>query len=264
MAEQIAGVPGVVGVVLGGSRARGDHIAASDVDLGIYYRGALDTDALGRLAAELSGPQAAVTKVGEWGPWVDGGGWLNVDGTPVDWIYRDLDRVDLAWERTLSGELEFHRQLGHPLGVPDFAYPGELALATVLADATGELRLRKERFAAYPPALTAALVRRLDAADFLLAGAAKAIPRQDTAYIAGCVFEAVMITAHALHGDAGSWVVNEKGLIASAGRLPRAPERFAARAHGALGRLGVTQQSLAASVAEARALVDDIRAATGG
>ena len=34
---RLAGVPGVVAVVLGGSRARGTGNAASDYDIGLYY-----------------------------------------------------------------------------------------------------------------------------------------------------------------------------------------------------------------------------------
>jgi predicted nucleotidyltransferase len=76
-------VAGVVGVTLGGSRARGDADAASDVDLGVYYRDGLDLAAVRRLAADLD-PAATVSGRGGWGPWVDGGAWLVVDGTPGD------------------------------------------------------------------------------------------------------------------------------------------------------------------------------------
>ena len=34
---RLAEVPGIVGVVLGGSRARGTASAASDYDIGLYY-----------------------------------------------------------------------------------------------------------------------------------------------------------------------------------------------------------------------------------
>ena len=93
MARELTAVTGVVGAVLGGSRARGDHTADSDFDLGLYYRPPLDVAALRALAVEVAGPAATVTEPGGWGPWVDGGGWLTVDGAAVDWIYRDVDRV---------------------------------------------------------------------------------------------------------------------------------------------------------------------------
>jgi predicted nucleotidyltransferase len=89
MAERLAQVPGVVGVLLGGSRARGEHRPESDWDLGVYYRGGLDLAALRALA----GPGVEVAAPGEWGPWVNGGAWLRIDGVAVDWILRDLDRV---------------------------------------------------------------------------------------------------------------------------------------------------------------------------
>lgn len=51
MAHELAHVPGVRAVALGGSRARGTHRPDSDVDLGLYYdRRALDLRALQELA----------------------------------------------------------------------------------------------------------------------------------------------------------------------------------------------------------------------
>jgi predicted nucleotidyltransferase len=98
LAERLVGMPGELGVMLGGSRARGDHDADSDVDLGLYYRPPLDTTALRELARSVATARSdpaepELTEPGEWGPWVDGGGWPTIDGLPVDWIYRDIDRV---------------------------------------------------------------------------------------------------------------------------------------------------------------------------
>jgi hypothetical protein len=53
--------------------------------------------------------------------------------------------------------------------------------------------------------------------------ARKAVSRCDTTYIAGCLFRAVEICAHALHGHAGRWLISEKGAIDSAGQLAEAP-----------------------------------------
>jgi hypothetical protein len=229
LAARLAEVPGVTAVLLGGSRARGTHAPDSDTDLGVYYHRPLDVAGLGELARTVGGPAAQVTPVGEWGPWVDGGGWLTVDGAAVDWIYRDVDRVARAWADAEQGRYAFHAQAGHPLGVPDFAYAGEVALGVILADPAGELAALRARMRGYPPALSEALVAGLWEADFLVGVARKAVPRGDAAYLAGCLFRLAGVCAHALHGAAGRWLINEKGAIASAAALPGAPPRFRQR-----------------------------------
>lgn len=35
--KELNGLPGIVGIVLGGSRARGTNHSTSDIDIGIYY-----------------------------------------------------------------------------------------------------------------------------------------------------------------------------------------------------------------------------------
>jgi hypothetical protein len=235
LAACLVEIPGVVAVLLGGSRARGTHTAESDTDLGLYYRPPLDVGALGELARAVAGPQAQVTTPGEWGPWVDGGAWLTVDGAAVDWIYRDLDRVEAAWRDAEQGTYKFHVQAGHPLGVPDFAYAGEVALGVVLADPAGELAALRERTSAFPPALSDALVAGLWEADFLVGGARKGVSRGDATWVAGCLFRAVGVCAHALHGAAGRWLVHEKGAVAAAAGLPGAPERFKERVDAVFG-----------------------------
>ena len=66
---------------------------AFSFDLGLYYRPPLDVAALGRLAREVTGQAVVVTEPGGCGPWVDVGGWLDLDGVRVDWIHRNIDRV---------------------------------------------------------------------------------------------------------------------------------------------------------------------------
>jgi hypothetical protein len=231
LAGRLCGVPGVRGVLLGGSRARGTHTPDSDTDLGLYYRGALDVTALDALAKEVGGAHASVTAPGEWGPWVNGGGWLTIGGGAVDWLYRDLARVTAAVEEAERGVYAFHHQAGHPLGVPDFAYAGEMGLGVVLADPDGELAALHERAETVPAALREALVGGLWEADFLIGVARKAAPRGDASFVAGCLFRLVGVCAHALHGAAGRWLINEKGAAAAAGKLPGAPERFEQRAN---------------------------------
>jgi Nucleotidyltransferase domain len=263
IADRLVHVPGVAGVMLGGSRARDDFAPDSDYDLGLYYRPPLDTAALGRLAIGMVGPEARVTEPGAWGPWVDGGGWLTIHGSAVDWIYRNLDRVHASWRDAQLGRYTFHWQVGHPLGVPDFAYAGEVALGVVLADPTGELTGLQRSVWHYPDALRRALRNGLGEAEFLALGARKAVGRRDTAYVVGCLFRIVALCAHALHGNAGRWLINEKGAVDAAGRLPQAPADFARRASEMLGYAGRSAENLAAAVDAADQLVADVSRSCG-
>jgi Domain of unknown function (DUF4037) len=245
--------------MLGGSRARAEYAPDSDVDLGLYYRPPLDVAGLGELAREVAGQQAKVTERGAWGPWVDGGGWLTIADTAVDWLYRDLDRVHLSCQSALQGRVNFHFQVGHPMGVLETSYAGEVALGVVLADPSGELSALQRQLATYPTALGDALIARLWEAGFILDTLPKAAARGDTVYVAGCLFRVVELCAYALHGLAGRWLINEKGAVTSAGRLPQAPAEFIDRANDVLNHIGTTSDELVVAVTSAADLLADVR-----
>jgi predicted nucleotidyltransferase len=258
MASHLGEIPGVVGVVLGGSRASGAHRPDSDVDLGLYYRGRLDIAALRALAAHSADEVLDVADVGGWGPWVNGGAWLVVDGVRVDWIYRDLDRVRVAWADARAGRYELGIQAGHPLGFYSHMYAAEMALCRVLFDPTGELGQLRAETQQYPEPLGRALVTAIWETELLLGGMAKyAVSTADAWYAAGGLFRVIGVLAHALHGHHGRWVTHEKRLVAAASLLPAAPRDFAGRVQGILSRLGASGEELGAAIAGVRALVTD-------
>lgn len=98
-------------------------------------------------------------------------------------------------------------------------YVGEVALGVVLADPSGGITELQQAARRYPTRLRDALVAGLWEASFTIDIARKAVSRGDTAYVAGCLFRVIEVCAHALHGHAGHWLINEKGAVASAGRL---------------------------------------------
>ncbi|WP_066930636.1 nucleotidyltransferase domain-containing protein [Streptomyces sp. NBRC 110611] len=260
---RIAQVPGVVGVMLGGSRARGTHRPDSDWDLGVYYRGEPDLPALAALATEVVGAPVEVYGPGAWGAWVNGGAWLVLpDGSHVDWILRDLDRVRRVWQECRAGRFEIGVQAGHPLGFWSPAYPGEVALGRVLADTDGELARLKEAAQEYPEALrkevTGAAVWD---AGFSVAMAAKSYTASDVLHAALCLSRAVGDLVQALHAHHRVWCLNEKGALAAAGALPHTPPGFADRATALLAGLGRTESELENSLREAERLVAEVRAA---
>ncbi|MFJ5925078.1 DNA polymerase subunit beta [Kitasatospora sp. NPDC092948] len=262
IAARLAGIGGIVGVCLGGSRARGAHVDGSDYDLGLYYRaGELDTAALRALAAELCGHPVEVTEPGGWGPWVDGGAWLDVGGARVDWIYRDVDRVRQYAGEARAGRYLSGQQAGHPYGVPSYAYVGELALGPVLADRDGTLTRLQAEVRPFP----AELAQRLEAdarweAPFTLTVARKGARRGDAGHVQGCLFRAVGLLVHALHARAGQWLVNEKGAIASAGRLACAPPDFERRAQALFAPAGTDPAALGAVLDAAEELAAEVLA----
>ncbi|MGI5239033.1 nucleotidyltransferase domain-containing protein [Dactylosporangium sp. CA-139066] len=263
LAEQLAAVPGVSAVALGGSRARGTHRPDSDYDLGLYYRRPLDVDALRGLAAAVADEPAEVTAPGAWGPWVDGGAWLTVGGRRVDWIYRDLDRVERIWQECRQGRYEIGFQPGHPLGFYSHVYAGETARARVLSDPTGALRSLSEQTRVYPPALRDALVAGLWEADFAVRIAGYGASGTDPVYAAGCLFRAAGVLCHALHAHTGEWLLNEKAMVAATGRLACAPAGFAERLNALLGAVGTDREAIAAAVAAMGELTAEVRAAVG-
>ncbi|MFE7326853.1 nucleotidyltransferase family protein [Streptomyces sp. NPDC057565] len=257
MAAGLAAVPGVRAVALGGSRARSTHRPDSDWDLGVYYRGALDLVALTALASQAQGSRVEVAGPGGWGPWVNGGAWLRVDGTAVDWILRDLDRVESVWSDCREGRFEVGVQPGHPLGFWSPCYPGEVALSRVLADPYRELTELQQQTRDYPEPLRRALCDAAWEADFSVAAAGKSASSGDTLHVALCLSRAFGILTQALHAHHRTWCLNEKGALAAAALLPETPADFTERVGGALRGLDTAAVETAASV------VRDVRAVVG-
>ncbi|MGV4928442.1 nucleotidyltransferase domain-containing protein (plasmid) [Streptomyces sp. BHT-5-2] len=261
IAARIARVPGVIGVMLGGSRARGTNRPDSDWDLGVYYRDTLDLPALEALAADVTGGPVEIHPPGAWGPWVNGGAWLVLpDGSHVDWIFRDLDRVRRVWEDCRTGRFETGMQAGHPLGFWSPAYPGEVALGRILADESGELGRLKEETGTYPEPLRKALAgAAVWDAGFSVAMAAKSAATADVLHASLCLSRAVGALVQALHAHHRIWCLNEKGALAAVAALPHTPPGFTARATTLLGELGHTQAQLHHTLTQAEHLVTEVR-----
>jgi hypothetical protein len=218
LVAQLAAVPGVVAVTLGGSRATNTAVEGSDWDFGLYYRGGLDPADIVAL-----GWPGRVFAPGEWGRIVNGGAWLTVDGTKVDLIYRDLDEV-LRWTAAAGdGRFEIDREVGYVAGIATYVLAGELALGKVLAGSLPR--------PAFPPKLR----ETAPVAWFRLAAGALHFAdihagRRDRVACLANLCQAVLAAAQGRLAAAGEWVLNEKRLAARAGlggiqELLEQPER---------------------------------------
>ena len=211
LAERLADVPGVVAVTLGGSRATGDATPDSDWDFGLYYRGTIDPDDVRAL-----GFRGEVFAPGQWGPIVNGGAWLDVDGVKVDLIYRDLDDVVYWTAEADAGRFRIDREVGYVAGIATYVLAGELALAKVLSGELPRPKFSSALRATAPPRWTniaAGAVRHAK-------GSANRGDR------IGCLAHltlAILATAQAHLASRGTWALNEKHIVDRAG-LGRAHE----------------------------------------
>jgi predicted nucleotidyltransferase len=208
LATELAGLPGPVAVVLGGSRATTTHRPDSDWDLGLYYRASrrpLDPEDLRRL-----GHRGYVSELGEWGPIVHGGAWLEIDGTPVDVLFRDLDTVEHWLEEARAGRFEVLAQNGCIVGAPTYALAGELALCRPL-----EGELPRPDFP--DPLVVTAPERWTGRAAVALMFAGIHAAATDPVSCTGALAQAVLCSAHARLAQRREWVLNEKGLVRRAG-----------------------------------------------
>ena len=137
LVDELTAVPGAVAVVLGGSRAEGAADAASDWDLGLYYRGTIELGALER--------RGTVYPPGSWGRVMNGGAWLRGGGAKVDVLLRDLDVVEDWTLRATEGEFEVDALLGYVAGIPTYSLAAELATCRLLRGSI-------PRVALFPPA----------------------------------------------------------------------------------------------------------------
>ena len=202
LAGELAASAGVVAVVVGGSRATGDADAGSDWDLGVYYSGTV-----GLAAVEAHG---TVHPPGSWGRLMNGGAWLELDGTKVDVLLRDLDAVEHWTAEAGAGRFEVDGLLGYVAGMPTYTLTAELAIARPIV---GTLDLDTT----YPDALAAAAPARWRfCRDFSLTHAAAHAERGNVAGTLGQAARAVFEEAHARACEQRRWVLNEKRILSGA------------------------------------------------
>ncbi len=161
VAEKLSSLSYIEGIVLGGSRARGTHTEDSDIDIGIYYNSeSFDINTINQFATKLDDEHRnnLVVPPGAWGDWINGGGWLVINGYHVDLILRDIKRVEQIMKDTEHGIVTANYQTGHPHGYISAMYRGELAISKILYAKNESLCELKKQAETYPNALQKSLV----------------------------------------------------------------------------------------------------------
>jgi predicted nucleotidyltransferase len=257
LVPQLAEVPGVAAVVLGGSRARGIARPDSDTDIGLLYRddNPIDLSALQSVVdVNDDGLDTTVSPFGGWGPWVNGGAWMKVGGMAVDLLYRSIERYEDTIDKCTRGIVEHDWLQQPPYGFWSHSYLGEIAAAKALHDPTGIVSVLATKVSPYPPLLKANVATAMAfAARFALDNAIKPVERKDLFAARGCITRSVALNVQVLLAMNEVYPVGDKGMIEIVSGLTIAPASWNSSVATALNAT-----DLAEALAAARQLCDDI------
>jgi hypothetical protein len=237
--EELSALPGIVGIALGGSRARGTADAESDIDIGLYYdpdrRPAFDRLVAAFTSLDDRGRPDGYGEYGEWGPWINGGAWLRVADWKTDILLRDARLVADVVRECAEGEPKIYYQVGHPHGFCTVIYAGEVHHNRALHDPDGVLADLRALTDPYPEPLADALIRQFGwEAEFALQAAAGSARRGDLAYVSGSAFRSIACLNQVIFAVNGRYLLNEKSAVAEASAMPKAPAGYRARVEAAL------------------------------
>lgn len=266
---KLSQVNGVRAVVLGGSFARGVARPGSDIDLGVLYsdEAPFSIEEIRELAESLNDtPQPVVTGFYEWGPWVNGGAWLNLGGQRVDFIYRSLEHIQRVITDAEAGRYELNYEQQPPFGFFSGTYLGEVEICVPIFDPENLLEGLKQRVAVYPEPLRQSVVRdHLWGAEFGLgAFARKFAVRADSYGTAACLARALNHMILALFALNRKYLLNDKTALIEIENFSQVPVDFTLRAQKVFGALGDSPSALSSAVDTVAQLLDESIRLTNG
>ncbi|HCO74832.1 nucleotidyltransferase domain-containing protein [Clostridium sp. LQ25] len=231
--EKLSSLSYIECIVLGGSRARGTHTEDSDIDIGIYYHSeSFDLITINQLAAELDDEHRSnlIAPPGAWGNWVNGGGWLIIQGHHVDLILRDIKRVEQVMKDTNQGIVTANYQTGHPHGYISVMYRGELGISKILFARSGSFCELKKQAETYPSALQKGLTDFfMFEAGFSLMFAKDNIDKDDISYVCGHCFRSISCLNQVLFAMNEEYCINEKKAVRMIGVFKIKPSNYKER-----------------------------------
>ena len=208
---------GVEAIVLGGSYAAGLASDDSDLDIGIYYyeKAPFAIPEIRELAARYDQQGLpTVTGLYEWGPWVNGGAWIQTKAGKVDLLYKNIDQVSTTIDLAGSGNWENHFEQQPPYGFSSLIFLGETECCVPLYDPKGIIEKLKTAIRPYPPKLKEAVVRQsLWSAEFTIWQAEKFARQGDIYNTTGCLTRAVKNIVTALFSMNGLYPLGDKRAV---------------------------------------------------
>jgi predicted nucleotidyltransferase len=261
--EKLSSMPCIEGIVLGGSRARGTHAEDSDIDIGIYYKSeSFDLTAINQIATELDDEHRnnLVVPPGAWGDWINGGGWLVINGYHVDLILRDIKRVEQIIKDTEQGIVTANYQTGHPHGYISAMYRGELAISKIQYANDENFYEFKKQAERYPTALQKGLTEFfMFEAGFSLMFAENNIDKDDVSYVCGHCFRSISSLNQVLFAINKEYCINEKKAVKMIEKFKIKPSDYKERVDKIISLISTDADCTRKGIEILQRLVDEVK-----
>jgi hypothetical protein len=193
--NNLKSIDNVIAIVLGGSYATGNATDTSDIDIGIYYfnDNPFDIGSIKSVAEKHAiDNNPTVTGFYEWGPWVNGGAWIQTASGKVDFLYRNIEQVRSTIEKAQHGEWENSYEQQPPFGFSSVMYLAETKSCIALHDPGKIISNLKIAVRDYPPKLKESIIRlSLWHAEFTIWHADYFHKKNDVYNIVGCLARTV-------------------------------------------------------------------------
>jgi nucleotidyltransferase-like protein len=223
----------VFAVVLGGSYAAGVASENSDLDIGIYYseERPFNIDDIKLIAKKYAvADDTTVTGFYEWGPWVNGGAWIETASGQVDFIYRNTQQVSRTIEKAKTGEWENHFEQQPPYGFTSMIYLGETNCCLPLYDPHQIIAKFKDELKTYPAKLKVSVVQQsLWSVEFTIWHAEYFYKKLDLYNLIGCLTRGVKYIVNALFAINELYPLGDKRAIKILQNAKKVPLTFEQR-----------------------------------
>lgn len=255
----------IAAIVLGGSYATGHATETSDLDIALYYFNdtPFDIEKIKAVSEKYAiGSQPTVTGFYQWGPWVNGGAWMNTISGKVDFLYRNIEQVQTTIEKAHNGKWENHFEQQPPYGFSSVIYLAETKSCIPLYDPTGVIENLKAEVQTYPAKLKQTIIQdALWAAEFTLLQIETFAKKQDVYNTAGCLTRATKSIINALFAINELYPIGDKKAIEILEQADKHPKGLAEKVEKVLF---LNKGNLTQNVLELRDLFEQTVALTNG
>jgi predicted nucleotidyltransferase len=224
-------IKGVLAIVLGGSYAAGTATPGSDLDIGIYYSNEhpFSIEDVSMVANKYSVTKnLTITDFYEWGPWVNGGAWIQTSCGKVDFLYRNLEQVAATIEKAKNGQWENDYGQQPPYGFSSMIYLAETQTCIPLSDPNNLIASQKKDIQHYPAKLKESIIRQsLWSAEFTIWHAEYFFSKSGDIYNSmGCLTRAVKNIVTALFAINEIYPLGDKRAIAVLEKTKQCPNHL--------------------------------------